>query len=204
MADFSTASLKDAIAHQAVTHPNSVYGLAGGPITPTAGAMWAKIHMHHAFIEAAANTNAGSFFVQTNLGITNENWVTEAQFTVFAGTPVTEALTATEPIGEVILVVASTTGFAADDYIYVQDAGTEADSEWHQVDKIVSNTSVDLTEGLVKAKDSSDFMWGNAENFPWRLDLSGVVRWRVIYKNEGATGANTAIWVEYIEVTDFA
>lgn len=203
MADFTQASagLRDAITHQAITNPNSVYGSS---LTPVSGAMWAKIHMHHAFIEAASNANPGSFYVQTNLGTTNENWVTEAQFPVFNGTPVTEALTATEPATEKVLAVASTTGFAADDYIYVQDAGTEADSEWHQLDKIAAGVSLDLVDGLVTGKDSSDFAWSNAENFPYRLDLSGVVRWRVTYKAEGSTGANVAIWVQYIEVTDFA
>lgn len=201
MAVFTRGSLTDAIGHQEITHPNSVIG---SPITPTVGAMWADIHLHHAFIEAGANTNPASFYIQKNLGTTNENWVTEREITVLSATAVIENMTATEPIGETVLAVASTTGFLANDYIYIQDVGTATDSEWHQVDIIVSNTSIDLTEGLIVAKDTSDNIFSHAENFPHRLDLSGVVRWRVIYKNEGATAMNTAIRVNFIEVTGFA
>ncbi|KKN26050.1 hypothetical protein LCGC14_0878560 [marine sediment metagenome] len=200
MSDFTQAAVADAIAHQEITHPNSVYGSS---LTPTAGALWAIVHMHHGFIEAAANTNPGSFYVQTNLEATGENWTTVAQFTVTNATPVIENMTATEPIGETVMAVASTTGFAANDYVYIQDVGTAADSEWHQVDIIVGNTSIDLTEGLVVAKDTSDNIFSDAENFAMKLDLSGVARWRVIYKAEGGTGANVAIWVRFIEVTDF-
>jgi hypothetical protein len=199
MADFTQAAVADAIAHQHVTHANSVYGSAK---TPTAGALWAEIHMLHGFIQDTANTNPGSFYVQTTLLTTDEAWLTVAQFTTFNGTPVTEALTATEPSSETVLAVASTTGFAANDYIYVQDAGTATDSEWHQLDIISAPSSVTLTEGLVVGKDASDFIFSNAEQFRMQLDLSGVARWRVIYKHEGATGADTAIWAHYIEVTD--
>jgi hypothetical protein len=199
MADFTQAAIADALAHQEVTHPNSVYGSS---ITPTAGALWAQIHMHHGFIEAGANTNPASFYIQTNLGTSKESWVTVAQFTATSATVVLENLTATEPIDETVLAVASTTGFAANDYIYVHDVNTAANSEWHQVDKIVSNTSIDIIGGLVVAKDTSDNVYSDAENFSMLLDLSGAVRWRVNYKSEGSSAMNTAIWVRYIEVTD--
>jgi len=201
MAVFSQASVADAIDHQHVTHPQSVYGSS---ITPTAGAMWAIIHIHHGFIEATANTNPGSFYVETNLGTTNESWMTVQPFTTTDAAPVIENLTATEPIGEAVMTVASTTGFVANDYIYVEDAGTAADSEWHQVDRLDTvGTDITLTQGLVAAKDTSDNLYTEAEHFSMLLDLSGVVRWRVNYKHEGATGANTAIWVRFIEVTAF-
>lgn len=200
MADFTTGSLTDALAHQHVTHANSVYGSS---LTPTAGALFARIHIHHGWIEGGTNTNPPSFYIQTNLGTTNENWVTEQQFTMTTVDPVTEAMTATEASGETVLACASTTGFVADAYIYIQDINTVANSEWHQVDIIVSNTSVNITEGLVTGKDNADFLFTEAQNIPYRLDLGGVVRWRVIYKHEGSASMNSAIWVEFIEVTDF-
>ena len=52
------------------------------------------------------------------------------------------------------------------------------------------------------AKDTSDNIYTQAETFTYTLDLSGVVRWRVIYLNEGGTSSDSAIWVRYIEVTD--
>lgn len=196
MAVFTQAPVADVIAHQEITHPNSVIE---DTITPTSGALWTTIHMHHGFIEAAANTNPGSFYVQTNLETTGENWTTVNQFAVTNATPVSEPMTAIEGTGEKVLAVVATAGFVADDQIYVRDVGVAADSEWHQIDKIVLNTSIDLVDGLVVGKDASDVIFSDAESFSMKLDLSGVARWRVIYKHEGAIGANDAIWVRHIE-----
>ena len=202
MAGFTQAAVADALAHNQQNHPFTDVGSA---ITPTAGALWANITMHHAFVEAGDNVNPGSFFVQINLGATDESWTSVAQFAVVdEASIVTEQLTATEPAGETVLAVSSTTGFAAEDYIYVQDASVEVNSEWQQIQQIVTNTSIDiLTPGLETQKDTLDFIWSDAETFTMRLELSGIARWRVVYMNEGVTAMNTAWWVRYIEVTGF-
>ena len=190
------------MAHVETSNAATVVGSA---ITPTAGALWAVIHMHHGFVEAGANTNPQSFFVQTNLGATgsDESWSTVAQFTVTDATVVTENMTATEPAGETVLAVADVAGFAAGDYIYIEDNTTAADSEWQQVQEVVGSTSIDImSPGLETGKDSADRIWSDAGTFTMTLDLSGVARWRVLYMNEGGTALNTAIWVRYIEVTD--
>ncbi len=202
MADFTQAVLADAIAHTESTHP---WSSLGSSITPTDGSLWALITLHHAYVEVATPTNPPSFYVQVNLGTTDESWTTVAQFTATNAAVVVENLTATEPIGEKVMTVASTTGFVAGDYIYIDDVGTAADSEWHQVQQLDSvATDITLTAGLVAAKDTSDNIYSEAETFTFRLDLSAVVRWRVIYLNEGGTSVDSAIWVRYIEVTDFA
>ena len=159
--------------------------------------------MHHGFIEAGANTNPGSFYVQIRLESVNDQWVTVAKFTTTTNTTVEEALTATEAIGVTSLACASTTGFVADDYIYITDATGDTDDEWHQLDVIVANTSLELVEGLVAAKASGDDAFSDAEHFFYDLNLAGIAQYRVIYKHEGATGMNTAVWVRGIEVTDF-
>jgi hypothetical protein len=162
-----------------------------------------RIAMHHGFIEEGTNTNPGSFFVQTRLENVDDQWVTAAQFTVTAAAIAAEALTATEPVAEVSLAVTSTTGFAADDYIYITDATGDTDDEWHQLDKIVADSSLELIEGLVAAKASGDDAYSQAEHFSMYLDLAGVAQYRVIYKHEGSTGMDVAVWVRGIEVTDF-
>jgi len=111
-------------------------------------------------------------------------------------------MTATEPTAETVLAVSSTTGFAAGDDIYVQDAGTEADSEWHKVDRIVSNTSVDIFMGLTNGKDSSDVLWGSAQVFRVPLSFDGLSRIIVHYSNEGSSAPNTAVLVEVMMSTD--
>ena len=199
IADFTQAAVADAIAHTENTNP---WSSLGSSITPTTGALWAYITLHHAFVEVTTNTNPPSFYVQTNLGTTDESWTTVAQFTATDADPVIENLTATEPIGETVMTVGSTTGFLYSDYIYIDDVGTPANSEWHQIQQINSvATDITLTAGLVTAKDTNDNIYSEAETFTMTLDLSGVARWRVIYLNEG-TAPDTAIWVRYIEVTD--
>ena len=157
--------------------------------------------MHHGFIEAGANTNPASFFVQTNLGATgsDESWSTVAQFTVTDATVVTENMTATEAAGETVLAVADVAGFAATDYIYIEDNTTAADSEWQQIQEVVGSTSIDImSPGLETGKDNADRIWSDAETFTMVLDLSGVGRWRVVYMNQGGTAMNKAIWVRFI------
>lgn len=178
------------LAHQAVTHPDTVKGSAQDVSTH----LGATVVMYHAMVEAAANTNPGTFHVQVSPSSSgNEDWATVAKFTANNGTADTEAMTATEPIGETVLAVASTTGFAYSDLLYIQDAGTLADSEWALCQEVVSNTSINLVDGLTTAKDSSDVIWNDANVFVAQLDLTSVSRLRVIFIHEGATGANVHV-----------
>lgn len=202
MADYTVSAQFDLIAHQEHTHSTTAKAITGTARTST-DMLGVLIHMHHGFVEAGANTNPGSFYVQTRLSTGDDEWVNVAQFTTTDATTVSEAMTATEPVGEVTLACASTTGFANGDLIYVQDTTTATDSEWHQVDHIVTNTSIDILEdGLVVQKDSSDVIFSDAEHFSMYLDLAGVADYRVVYLHNGAVGMNTAVWVTGIEVTD--
>jgi hypothetical protein len=184
------------IAHQAVTHPNSVFSAAINVATKLAGIL----SMFHASVEAAANTNPGSFIVQYSAAEAgDEDWVEYARFTAQVSTADTEAMTATEPAGETELVVASTTGFVAGDILYIQDTGTLADSEWADCDKIVPTgppIAVWLARGLTNQKDSSDVIWNDAERFICAIDFSvGIKRIAVIFRHEGAAGADVHIKV---------
>lgn len=178
------------LTHQVVTHAAaaSVYG-ADQAVTTKLGA---TLFMYAGFVEAAANTNPGRFIVQVSAASSgDEDWVDVAEFPIAeTGTPATEAMTATEPQGETVLAVASTTDFAALDDIYIQDAGTLADSEWAKIQEIVTDTSITITDGLTTEKDSSDVIFGSAQRFALWLDLTAVGRLRVIFMHEGAVGAD--------------
>lgn len=180
----------EVLAHQAVTHPVSVVGSAIDCRTKRA----AVIHMYHGYVEATADTNPGSFLVQVRpddgAGAVNEHWITIAEYTVKGTTPDTEAMTATEPAGETVLAIASSTGFAIRDLLYIQDTTTLADSEWGEARSIVTNTSITLYDGLTTQKDSADVIWNDASKFVCALDLNGMESFRVIWTHEGATGAN--------------
>ena len=150
--------------------------------------------MYHASVEAAANTNAGTFYVQASGSSANdEDWINVASFTATVSTADTEAMTATEAEGETVLACASTTGFAAGDKLYIQDAGTLTDSEWGLCQEIVTNTSIDLVDGLTTGKDSSDVIWNDADLFIAQIDLTAIGRIRLIFLHEGATGANVHV-----------
>lgn len=201
MAAFSKTQGAAVLTHQAVTHPATVKGLAQDVSTKIA----ATIICFHASVEAVANTNPGSFHIQVSGSSSgNEDWATIMKFTAQATTAATEALTATEPSGETSLAVASTTGFTAEDLVYIQDAGTLADSEWGLVQEITGTPTIVLVDGLTTGKDASDFIWDQAEIFPVNLNLSAVGRVRVIFQHEGATGANCHVKALMITGDSFA
>lgn len=196
--DFTQAK-STTLSHQSLTHPNSIEGTA----VSVATALECLVVMWHALIEATANTNPGTFRIFGSLDPTNdEDWFHIMDIDVSTATAATEAMTATEPIAETVLAVASTTGFVAKDNIYVQDIGVEADSEWHTIDKIVSNTSIDIMMGLTAQKDSADVIWGSAQQFRVALNCAGLSRIRVDFSHEGATGANCAVKAEINVATD--
>ena len=188
------------LTHAAVTHPTTVVGSKIDVSTKRA----VNIFMYHAYVEAVLDTNPGKFKVQVRpddgAGSENEHWITVAEYPAKGTTPDTEAMTAIEPIGEKVLAVASTTGFVAEDLLYIQDTegGFNANSEWAECQEIVTNTSINLIDGLKVAKDSSDVIWNDAGKFVCSLDLNAIEAFRVIWSHEGAAGANGHIKAEAI------
>ena len=155
--------------------------------------------LFHASVEAAANTNPGRFLVQVSGAASgNEDWATIHEFDATISTADTEAMTATEPVGEKALTVAATAGFVANDILYIQDASVVADGEWGRCREIVTNTTIDLVDGLTNAKDSSDVIWNDADIFTCQLDLTAVGRVRVVFQSEGATSVNCHIKADAI------
>ena len=212
MSDFTTNGPVVLIAHSHVQHPDSIEGVE---VALTAGYLAASVTMWHAPVEAAANTNPGRFSIYLNRHATRDDlWEHKIDLEVGTGTAATEAMTATEPAAEKVLAVASTTGFAARDKLYVQDtnAGSptsttgslgspETLSEWHACDKIVANTSIDIMAGLVNEKDSSDVIWNLAQFFQFNVE-PGWARVRCDFSHEGAAGANVHVKAELNEITD--
>ena len=179
----------EVIAHQAATHPTTIVGSAVSCLTK----MGVTIFMYHGYVEAAADTNPGSFKVQVRPdagdGSVTEHWSTVATFTTPGTTPDTEAMTATEPVGETTLACASTTGFAVDDLLYIQHT-TLASSEWAECKTFVANTNVQLIDGLTTEQTNTSVIWNDASRFICALDLRANESFRVVWSHEGATGAN--------------
>lgn len=178
------------LSHQLITHPASVVGSA----IDVGDDLAAWIFIDHAYVETTANAIPAEFHILgTPFASGDEGWKTLVQFDTSTTLAETEALTATEPIAETVLAVASTSNLSVGQEIYVQDASVVADGEWHKIENIVSDTSVDLVHGLTVAKDSSDFIFNQAERFDAYLDLTALARIKVYYVNRAATGSNSHI-----------
>ena len=185
-----TKSYAVALVHQAVTHPATVVGSALDVSTK----LGMTLLLFHASVEAAANTNPGKFLVQVSGAASgNEDWQTITEFDATISTADTEAMTATEPVGEKALAVAATAGFVANDLLYIQDAGVVADGEWARCREIATNAFIHLVDGLTNAKDSSDVIWNDADLFSCQLDLTSIARVRVVFQSGGSTSANCHI-----------
>jgi hypothetical protein len=175
------------LTHQAVTHPDTVKGSAADVSTKFA----ARVFLFHASVEAAANTNPGVFRIEGSASASgDEDWATIHTVAATISTADTEAMTATEPSAETVLAVASTTGFIAGDKLYIQDTGTLADSEWAVCQEVVTNTSINLVDGLTTGKDSADVIWNDADIWAITVDLTCITRLRVVFQHEGTVGAN--------------
>jgi len=178
------------LAHQAVEHPATVKGNEYDVTEYT----HITFGLFHASVEATANTNPGKFQIQVSCaGGGCEDWMTVYEFDATISTADTEAMLATEPVGETDLSVAATADFVANDVLYIQDASVVADSEWGRCQEIVTDTTINLVDGLANAKDSADVIWNDADQFACSLDVSTIGRIRVLFMHEGATGANCHI-----------
>lgn len=185
MATIAKTPAIDILAHTAITHPNGVVGSAQDVSTDLA----ATILLFHSSVEATANTNPGSFYVQiSGKASGDDSWVTVAQFTASVVTANPEAVSGTEAAGATTIECASTTGYTAALDIYFKNS-TLANSEWGKIKSIVANTSVTMIDGITNAQTGST-MYNNADIFVCQLDLTAVSRVRVIFLHTGATGAD--------------
>lgn len=186
MANITKTSDIAILAHTAITHPDTLKGSAQDVSTKLA----ATIILFHSSVEATANTNPGTFLIQISGAASgDEDWATIQSFTCSNTTADTEAMTATEPVGETVLACASTTGFVATDYLYIQNT-TLANGEWARCQEIVTNTSINLIDGLTNEQTNTSVIWNDADIFVAQIDLTAVKRIRVVFQHEGATGAN--------------
>lgn len=180
------------LAHQAITHPNSVVGSALDVSTKSA----ITILLFHASVQAVTNTDPGKFIIQVS-GSSDGNldWATVYEFDATISLADHENITAIEPIGEKILNVSSTSGFDEVDNLYIQDTGILTNSEWALCQRIIGGTSIDLIDGLTNAKDASDVIWNDADIWACQLDLKTITRIRVLFIHEGFAGVDCHIKV---------
>lgn len=198
MADITQAD-HTFLSHQALTHPNMLEGTAYACATGLSGVVTVKV----ANVETTANADGARVWIQGSLATSGDDaWFD--LLTPEGGTTAaeTEAMTATEPVGETVLACASTTNLVVGDWIYVQDASVVADGEWHKIVHVVTNTSITIAYGLANEKDSSDFIWTEADVFTALINCEGLKRVNVLVVHEAATGSNLHVLAEGVFATD--
>jgi hypothetical protein len=126
----------------------------------------------------AAGAGVNIYIEGSTFASGDDNWTTLAQYTTGFAAAEAEAVTGTVAAGATVITCASTTNLTAQDYIYI-DNGTIANSEWRRIKSIVAATSVTVIDALTNAQTSST-MYDSAETYNADLDLSSIMRIRVV------------------------
>lgn len=203
MADFTQSTTQTLIAHDQVAHPATLEG------TEIACATWISVDivLRYAPVEAVATAGSGLVFIlQKSLETSGDvDWQDVMTWAFTHGIPATEVLTATEPIGEKVIAVAATAGFVANDIILVEDASDATKNEWHRVQEIVTNTSVNLLDGLAVEMNhvTPDVLWGEAVVVGAHVEVEAWKRFRLLGFHEEVTGPDIAFWATAVGATDF-
>lgn len=200
MADLTQSGTQTIISHQALTHPGMKEG------TPVACATWLSgtITVKVANVEITANATGVMIWIQGSFETSGDDaWFTLGTFDGSKTAAETEALTATEPVAETVIACGSTTNLIVADWVYLQDASVVADGEWHKIVKVITNTSITIDYGLAVQKDSSDFIWTEADVFDFSIrDCAGLKRVNVLVVHESVTGSNLHVLAEAVFATD--
>jgi len=178
------------IAHQLITHPGIIVGAAINVNRAQSG----RVLIHHASAEAVANATGVEYMIQISSKASgNEDWLLAKKFTTGTTLPKLANIAGAEVAGEKTIAVTAgeEVGFAPGSDIYIRDTTTETDSEWGFVDSIPTDT-IDIVDGLARAKDGSDDIINQAETFEFDINLVGATRMRVLVIDRPATGSNTA------------
>lgn len=111
----------------------------------------------------------------------DSDWYPLAVFTTAYAAVEAEDMTATEPVGETVLAVASTTNLTAGDVIFIENA-TIGNSEWHRIKAISAGASVTIEEvsGLAFQQTNTSNIFDGAEHFVAQLSFVAIKRIRVV------------------------
>lgn len=165
-------------------------------------ALGAIILIHFGRRAATALTTGVIFRVEASAKSSgNGHWFPIAQVQTAIAAASDEAVSGTVSSGTNVITVASTTGLAAGDIIFL-DNGTIGNSEWGRIKSIVSNTSVTIEDNLVNAQTGAT-MYDQAEIYSLDLNILAIKRIRVVVDASGS-GQATAAEIEIITADSIA
>lgn len=198
MADITQAKATF-ISHQALAHAGMLEGTPAAVATYLEGTITIKV----ANVETTANAEGVRAWIQGSFETSGDDaWFDLITLDGTKTAAETEAMTATEPAAETVLACASTTNLVVGDWIYVQDASVVADGEWHKIVAVDTNASITIAYGLANEKDSSDFIWTEADVWTLHIKCEGLKRINVLVVHEAATGSNLHVLAEGVFATD--
>lgn len=194
MADYTEAE-STLLAHQEHTHLVTDVIEKGSEVDvrTNLSATW---YVHHANIQTTPNAQGVRYILQgrpegSGAGDNDIGWVDLVVFQTSTVAAALAEITGTEAIGQTSLEVDAdpSSDFDSGADVYVHDAGTVADGEWHKCDHSTSGAVI-IMDGLIKAKDLDDEIWTNAEHFSALVDLDGIAYVRAIMVHLAATGSD--------------
>ena len=199
MADYTQSATQSLLAHQEITHPANVVGSAVDCSTWLAVQIVAWL----ANIETTANLTSVNIIIQGSIETSGNDWFDIMRFSGSTTAAVDDVFGENEAIGETVIALASTTGYTVGRLVYIKDATSIATSEWGEVVKIVTNTSITLMDGLIVAKVATDdIVYSQAERFSVCVDCSGLKRIRACVLHQSATGSTIRVKCDGVAATD--
>ena len=172
----------------------------------TSGMFSLTLYIQHAITTSGTAQDDGVFIIESasSAAALDEDWSEMFRVPMVTGTPNSEALTATEPIGETTITIASTTGNYLNDglqWMFILD-NTIGDSEMIKVVSAVSNTSITILDGLTNEHTTADVIYDFADSRAYYVDVYQKDRIRVTIDNTLDNGGTTVHFrISYEAVT---
>ena len=191
MADYTQVQAT-VLTQQALALAASV---AGTPVN-VAGYLAGIVYIYKGKTATTADLTAGLDYIalQVSPDASGNNWYDYTKFIPSGTAALTEALTATEPVGETVLATSTTAAFVLGSYVFCTDATDEAlNSEWLVPIAVAANVSHTYRDGLLFAKAADDDVYDQAERWAVGIDFAGVQRIRLVAQHLGATGSGWVI-----------
>ena len=198
MADYTQSATQSLLAHQEVALNANVVGSAIDCST------WLAMQVAYLIgkVETTANATGPACIIQGSIEASGNDWFDIMRFTGSTTAAVTQAMTATEPIGETSLAIAATASFLVGSFIYIKDETSVETSEWGEVVKVTTDTSVTVMDGLLVEKVANDDLYTQAQRFSCLIDCSGLKRIRACFVHQSATGSTMRIQCTGVAATD--
>lgn len=170
----------------------------------------AKIGPAMAFVKmgrtiATALSNQLKFRIEASAKTSGDDeWVPVAEWTSQYGTTAASKTTLNDAAcnaGDTSFTLTSATGFAAGDMIYLRETGTPANSEWVR-EKSVSSNTVTVEEAITRNHTNGIDVTDLAESFAIPLDISGLVRVRLVVDAASAATGQTVDVIAWLTTLD--